>query len=42
MEEANSDEIPEWMNIENISDIHIIKEEGMIELRLLSVKYDKD
>ena len=39
MEEANSDEIPQWMNIENISDIHIIQEEEMMELGLLSVKY---
>ena len=30
------------MNTENISDIHIIQEEEMIELGLLSVKYNKD
>ena len=42
MEDANSDEIPEWMNIENISDIHIIQEEEMMELGLLSVKYEEE
>ena len=42
MEEANSDEIPQWMNIENISDIHIIQEEEMMELGLLSVKYEEE
>ena len=42
MEEADSDEFPEWMNIENSSDIYIIQEEEMMKLRLLSVKYDKD
>ena len=42
MEDANSDEIPEWMNVENISDIHIIQEEEMMELGLLSVKYEEE
>ena len=42
MEEADSDKNPEWMNIKNISDIHIIKEEEMIELGLLSVKYKEE
>ena len=30
------------MNIESISAIHIIKEEEMMELRLLSVKYEEE
>ena len=42
MEETNLDKIPEWMNIENISDIHIIQGEEMMELGLLSIKYDED
>ena len=42
MEDANSDEIPEWMNIDNISDTHIIQEEEMMDLGLLSVKYEEE
>ena len=42
MEEADSDKIPQWMNIENISDIHIIQEEEMMELGILSVKYEEE
>ena len=37
MEKADLDKIPEWMNIEDISDI--FQEEKIIELKLLSVKY---
>ena len=42
MGEANSDKVPQWMNIGNISDIHIIQEEEMMELGLLSVKYEEE
>ena len=42
MEEGNPDEIPQWMNIENISDIHIIQEEEMMELGLLLVKHEEE
>ena len=42
MEEADSGKFLEWMNIENISDIYIIQEEEMMELGLLSVKYEEE
>ena len=40
MEKADLDKIL-ILNVKNISDIHTIQEEEMMELRLLSVKYNK-